>query len=91
METCTFDRKSIAFTVLFLVFDVIEGVVLGTLKGKTIADSAPHIGGSPTGPLYIINIISVALIPIFAFQEIGQVIGQQYLRKILFTKDYSWG
>ena len=90
-ETCTFDLKSIAFTVLFLVFDVIEEVVLGTPKEKTIAESIPPIGGSPIRLLYIIIIISVALIPFFAFRDIGQVIGQQYLRKILFTKDYSWG
>ena len=82
--------KSVAFTVLFLMFDVAEEVVLGAFKGKTIAESIPHIGGSPLGLLYIMIIISVALIPFFAFREIGRVIGEQHLREILFTKDYSW-
>jgi hypothetical protein len=35
-------------------------------------------------------IISVALIPFFAFREIGRVIGEQQLREMLFTNDYSW-
>jgi hypothetical protein len=82
--------KAVAFTVLFLVFDVVEEVVLGAFKGRTIAESIPHIGGSPLGLLYIMIIISVALIPFFAFREIGRVIGEQHLREMLFTKDYSW-
>jgi hypothetical protein len=80
--------KSVAFTVLFLVFDVIEEVVIGAFKGKTIVESIPHIGGSPLGLLYMIIIISVALIPFFAFREIGRAIGERHLRGMLFTKDY---
>ena len=71
------------------MFDVVEEVVLGAFNGKTLIESVPHIGGSPLGLIYIMIIISVALIPFFAFREIGRVIGEQYLREILFTRDYS--
>jgi hypothetical protein len=81
--------KSLSFTLLFLLFDVIEEVVVGTFKGKTIAESIPHIGGSPLGLFYIMIIISVALIPFFAFREIGRVIGEQHLREILFTRNHA--
>jgi hypothetical protein len=80
--------KSVAFTVLFLAFDAVEEIIVGTFKGKTIAESIPHLGGSPLGLLYIMIIISVTLIPFFAFREIGRVIGEQHLRGMLFTRYY---
>src|ERR1700730_1195799 len=36
--------KAIAFSVLFLVFDVVEEVLAGIFKGKTIDESIPSIG-----------------------------------------------
>src|SRR5207237_9546746 len=37
--------KAIAFSILFLVFDVVEEVVVGIFKGRTIGESIPSIGG----------------------------------------------
>ena len=37
--------KSVAFTILFLIFDIVEEVVGGLFKGKPIAESFPDIGG----------------------------------------------
>ena len=37
--------KSVAFTILFLIFDIVEEVVVGAFKGKRIAESFPNIGG----------------------------------------------
>jgi hypothetical protein len=36
--------KSVAFTILLLIFDIVEEVVVGKFKGKTIGESFPHIG-----------------------------------------------
>src|SRR5208282_1951719 len=37
--------KAVAFSALFLVFDVVEEVLVGIFKGKTIDESIPSIGG----------------------------------------------
>jgi hypothetical protein len=54
--------KAAAFTILLLVFDIVEEVVVGAFKGKTFAESFPHIGdGSPRAFLYTIIVFVVAL------------------------------
>lgn len=79
--------KSIAFTILFLVFDIVEEVTVGVFKGKTIAESFPNIGGgSPSGVFFMGVIIAVLLIPFFAYREIGRVIGEGALRSLMFAR-----
>ena len=82
--------KSVAFTILFLVFDIVEEVVVGVFKGKSIVESFPDIGGgSPRGIFFMVVIISILLIPFFAFREIGQVIGERELHSLIFTRKRS--
>jgi len=77
--------KAIAFSVLFLVFDVVEEVLAGIFKGKTIDESIPSIGGgSLTGVFFVGIILFVALIPFFAFREMGRVIGERELHSLIF-------
>src|ERR1700730_2843251 len=78
--------KAVAFSILFLVFDVVEEVIVGAFKGKTIGESIPVIGGGhPTGGFFVGVILAVALIPFFAFREIGRVIGERELHSLIFT------
>jgi phosphatidylserine synthase len=78
--------KAVAFTILLLTFDIVEEVVVGKFKGKTISESLPHIGdGSPRAFLFIIIIFCIALIPFFSFREIGRVFGERELRSLFFT------
>jgi hypothetical protein len=82
--------KSIAFTILFLVFDIVEEVVVGAFKGKTIAESFPTIGGGGArGIFFMFVIVTILLIPVFAFREIGQVIGERELHSLIFTRKRS--
>jgi hypothetical protein len=82
--------KSVAFTILFLVFDIVEEVVVGVFKGKTITESLPSIGGGgPRGTIFMLIIITILLIPFFAFREIGQVIGERELHSLIFTRKRS--
>ena len=70
--------KAVAFSILFLVFDVVEEVVVGVFRGKTIGESIPIIGGGTlSGVVFVGIILAVALIPFFAFREIGRVIGER--------------
>src|SRR5215467_8895013 len=82
--------KAIVFTLLFLVFDIVEEVLVGVFKGKTIAESFPDIGGgSPRGIFYLSVVIAVLLIPFFAYREIGQAIGERELHSLIFTRGKS--
>jgi len=79
--------RSMVFAVVFIGFDIVEHVLLGLWRGKTIVESFPAIGGGTlTGILSVAAIISVALMPFFAFRELGRVIGEGELRALLFTR-----
>jgi fumarate reductase subunit C len=78
--------KAVAFSILFLVFDVVEEVIVGLFKGKTIGESIPSIGGGTLSGVFFVGIIlAVALIPFFAFREVGRVIGERALHSLMFT------
>jgi hypothetical protein len=78
--------KAVAFSILFLVFDVVEEVIVGVFKGKTIGESIPTIGGgTPSGVFFVGIILAVALIPFFAFREVGRAIGERALHSLMFT------
>jgi len=63
-----------------------EEVVIGVWKGKTIAESIPRIGGgSPAGTVIAALIMTIALIPFFAFRELSRVLGKGVLAA-LFLK-----
>ena len=78
--------KAAAFSILFIVFDVVEEVLVGVFRGKTIGESIPTIGGgTPSGVFFVAVILAVALIPFFAFREVGRVIGERALHALMFT------
>ena len=79
--------KAVAFSALLLVFDVVEEVLVGIFKGKTIDASIPSIGGvkSDFGVFFVGIILAVALIPFFAFREMSRVIGERELHSLIFT------
>ena len=82
--------KSVAFTILFFVFDIVEEVLVGVFKGKTVAESFPNIGGgSPRGIFFMIVVIAVLLSPFFAYREVGKVIGERELHSLMFTRKRS--
>src|SRR5215813_1693033 len=65
--------KSVAFTILLLIFDIVEEVVVGKFKGKTIAESFPHIGdGSLRVFLFVIIIFTIALLPSFRLEKLAE-------------------
>jgi hypothetical protein len=78
--------KSVAFSSLFIVLDVVEEVLVGVIKGKTIGQSIPSIGGGSLSGVFFVGIIlAVALIPFFAFREVGRVLGERELHSLIFT------
>lgn len=77
--------KSIVYAVVFLAFYVLEETVGGLLRGKTLWASVPSIaGGTPQGIVIALVIVSVALVPYFAFKELGALLGEDKLHALLF-------
>ena len=80
--------KSAVFACVFLAFYVGEETVGGLIRGKTALASLPSIGGgTPQGVLIALLIVSLALVPYFAFTEIGRALGKDELHALLFTRD----
>jgi hypothetical protein len=79
--------KAFIFSIVFICFDVVEEVVVGMVKGKTLLASVPSIGGGTLGGVLSVGtIIFFALIPFFAFREIGRVVGERELHSLLFAR-----
>jgi hypothetical protein len=77
-------HKSLLFAIIFICFNMAEEIVFGLWKGKTLAESIPKIGGgSPIGIVIASLIITVALIPFFAFRELSRVMGKGVLGALL--------
>jgi hypothetical protein len=85
--------KSVAFGVMLVVAYLAEEVIVGLLKGKSLAQSAPELGGgTPAGILAIVVIMCMALIPFFAFKEMRRVYGGAEFDSLVFKgRDVSRG
>ena len=77
--------KSVAFGLLLVVAYVVEEVIVGVLKGESLAQSVPDLGGgTPAGLLAVTVIMCVALIPFFAFKELRRVYGGAEFDSLVF-------
>ena len=77
--------KSILFAVIFMCFHVVERVLIGLWHGQGIVESVPGFGaGGLIGMASVGGIMSVSLIPFFAFREIRRVIGAGQLQSLIF-------
>ena len=79
--------KSLIFAVFLVGFHILEDVIVGVFRGTPISESLPIIGaGSLKGLMCRGGIVFIALIPFFAFREIGRVIGKDELWSLLLTR-----
>jgi hypothetical protein len=66
---------------------VLEKTVDGLLRGKTIADSVPAIGGGGlTGLLSMTAILFIALIPFFGLRNLSMAMGDGRLWAAFFEQ-----
>lgn len=78
--------KSCAFVALLIVLDVIEEIVVGLIHHRTILESIADIGGGTIDQMIATSIIVLLiLIPFFAFQELGEIVGERNLVRLFFT------
>jgi hypothetical protein len=78
--------RSLAFALLFIVFHVVESIIVGVASGKTIAASFPELaGGHLSGIVSLGVIVSVSLVPFFAFREVSRELGEGRLLRLLMA------
>ena len=76
--------RSALFALVLVGAHVAEGIATGWWRGKALLESFPEIGGgSVAGILSVGVIVSVALMPFFAFREVQQALGSDVLRRVL--------
>src|ERR1700730_1192646 len=91
--------KSVAFTVLLMGAYILEEVLVGTWHGKSMAQSMPPIGDGTIWAIFAVStIMCFALLPFFAFREIGRRLGEDELHALLFSRgakalarSHQWG
>lgn len=77
--------KAGVFALVFMLFHAIERIALGMVAGRSLADSMPHIGGVTwEGKLTVWAIMTISLLPFFALREIGQILGEGRLWRLMF-------
>jgi hypothetical protein len=84
--------RSAVFAAILVCFDLVEEVVVGTLRGKTVSQSIDAIGGGTLEGILSIGVIMfVVLIPFFAFREMTKVVGSREMRELLFVRRTKLG
>ncbi len=77
--------EAFLLTILFLVVHVAEKVVTGVIRGRTVAESLPSIGGGGLeGLVSATIIIFVALTPFFALRNLSFALGADRLAALMF-------
>lgn len=77
--------ESLLLTVMFIWFHVVEHLVIGVFERETVAASIPSIGGGGLAKVFCVAVILfVALIPFFAFRNVGRELGPGQLNAMLF-------
>jgi hypothetical protein len=77
-------RKSLIFAILLIAFHIFEEAVRGWFKGLPVSDAMTSLGGSFGGVVAYGAIFFVVLIPFYALQETGRVLGSAALWNLLF-------
>lgn len=75
--------RSVVFTVVLVLAYALEEVLVGAWNGKAPGVVLPKMAGGPRGVLTFAWVMFVALLPYFAYREVGRVLGAGRLRALL--------
>ncbi|WP_395685224.1 hypothetical protein [Aestuariivirga sp.] len=82
--------KSLLFTILICVFHIAEEAVKALIQHRPVGVSLAEFGGATwAGFLVHAALLMVALIPLFAFEEVAREVGRNVLWDLLFSRDRS--
>jgi hypothetical protein len=79
-------RKSLIFALLLIAFHIGEEAIRAWFKGLPLSDAITSLGGSLGGVAAFAAIFFVVLIPFYALQETGRVLGSDALWRLFFKK-----
>ena len=80
--------ESALFSIVLILFHILEEVIRALIKDVPLASAISDAGGgSWLGFAVYAGIFFVALVPFFAIQELGDVLGGDTLRDLLFARD----
>ena len=78
-------HKSISFAVLLLIIHEAEEGLKGVIHGKGFIESLPSVGGGGLAGLLLVDVnVAIALVPFFAYRELGRVMGPGRLEALIF-------
>ena len=84
--------KAVLLALVLIGAYTAERLLAGLWEGKTIHESIPRIGGGSIADIVSVGaILSVALIPFFAFKAIESVLGAGSLRSLLLARRSETG
>jgi hypothetical protein len=79
--------NSVVFAILFMTFKAVEEILVGLWRGQSVLESIPSYGGGSLKGIVSVGLITtVALIPFFAFREIGRAVGADELRALVLAR-----
>ncbi|WP_289015547.1 hypothetical protein [uncultured Methylobacterium sp.] len=78
--------RSIGLALILVAAYALEETVIGLVRGRSLADSLPMVGGGVHGYLAISVIMAVALVPYFTVRELGRVLGRERLRALILSE-----
>ena len=79
--------KSAVFSLILIVFHVLEEVLVGMWHGKTVAETIAALSGGRLEEILVVGVIMfVVLMPFFALREIGRDIGDDRLFAQFFVR-----
>ena len=82
--------RAAVFSVLLVCFDILEDVIVGLFRHKTITESMPTLGGGGVEGIMLVGLmVFIVLIPFFSFTEVARVIGEEELLSIIFKRRTS--
>ena len=79
--------RSFAFALLLIGFHILESIIVGVAHGKTIGASFPELAGGRLLDIIALGVIvSVCLVPFFAFREVSRELGEGRLWRLLVSR-----
>lgn len=79
--------RSVGLALILVSAYALEETVIGLVRGHSLADSLPTVGGGGVrGYLAISLIMAVAMVPYFTFRELGRVLGRERLRALILSE-----
>jgi hypothetical protein len=80
-------KKSFAFALLLIGFHILESITVGVAHGKAIGASFPELAGGRLLDIIALGVIvSVCLVPFFAFREVSRELGEGRLWRLLVSR-----